>query len=346
MLNRQTRRKRRNKQNIKTTIIIILIILFFGIASFVGYYYFQIKKTAEKTYTEINREVVPSNEVKSLDEAFTILALGIEDYMDGVARTDVLLFNVINPKSKEVAMVTIPRDSYVYLESRGFHDKINHAYVFGGLDGTLKTVYNLLDIPIDYYISTNFNGFTDMVDAVGGINVNVPFTFDAKMVNPSEWKTFEEGPAQLNGREALAYVRMRYDDPEGDFGRSKRQKEVIKAIADKVISLNGITNIDNVLQAIGNNVQTSIPYNEYLSFMNVGKNIINAKIDNIQLQGSDLWVGETWYYQLDEENLEKVKNHLKEMMEHTDPSQAITFEERMAQEEAALNTEQNTEMTE
>ena len=268
---------------------------------------------------------------------FTVLALGIEDYMDGVARTDVILFNVINPKSKEVAMLTIPRDSYVYIESKGYEDKINHAYVFGGLDGTMKAVYRLLDIPIDYYISTNFNGFTDMVDAVGGVDVKVPFTFDAKMVDPSEWKTYTEGPAHLNGREALAYVRMRKDDPEGDFGRSKRQKEVIKAIVKEAVSLGGLTRIDSMLQAVGNNVQMNIPHNKFLGFLSVGKNLIHTKIDSIQLQGEGNYIGQTWYYMLDENNVEQVKAHLKELMSHTSPSQAITFEERLEKEKAEQN---------
>lgn len=339
----RSQKNTRNKRRLKITLISIFMTLFFIIAIFAGYYYLQVKKTAEKAYNPINRENIPSNEVESLEEPFTVLAMGIEDYMDGVARTDVLLFNVVNPKSKEVAMVTIPRDSYVYLESRGFEDKITHAYAFGGLESTLKTVYDLMDIPIDYYVSTNFNGFTDMVDAVGGVDVNVPFTFDAKMVNPSEWKTFQEGPAHLNGREALAYVRMRKTDPEGDFGRSKRQKEVVKAIADEAVSLGGLTNLNKILNAVGKNVQMNIPYNEYLRFMNLGKDLMNVEIDNIQLQGNGEYINSVWYYRLDETNVEKVKAHLTEMMEHTSPSQAITFEKRLAKEEEAVNQEQNAE---
>lgn len=343
MQNNRIRKNARKKRRGKQTVIIILMTLLFLIAVFFGYYYWQLKKTADQTFKEINRETIPSNQPESLKEPFTVLALGIEDYMDGVARTDVILFSVINPKSREIALVTIPRDSYVYIESQGYEDKINHAYVFGGLEGTLKSVYNLLDIPIDYYVSTNFNGFTDMVDAVGGVDVNVPFTFDAKMVEPSEWKTYTEGPAHLNGREALAYVRMRYDDPEGDFGRSKRQKEVIKAIADEAISLGGLTRLDSILKAVGNNVQMNIPYDKYLSFMNLGKDLINSPIDSIQLEGEGQRIDNVWYYILDETNVEKVKNHLKEMMSHTSTAQAMTFEERLAQEQSIAESEQHAE---
>ena len=336
-MEKRSRRSGRKRKRWQTTAAMILVALFFLMALFAGYYYWQIKKTAEQTFQDINRDAVPANETESMKSPFTVLALGIEDYMDGVARTDVILFNVINPKSKEVAMLTIPRDSYVYIESKGYEDKINHAYVFGGLDGTMKAVYRLLDIPIDYYISTNFNGFTDMVDAVGGVDVKVPFTFDAKMVDPSEWKTYTEGPAHLNGREALAYVRMRKDDPEGDFGRSKRQKEVIKAIVKEAVSLGGLTRIDSMLQAVGNNVQMNIPHNKFLGFLSVGKNLIHTKIDSIQLQGEGNYIGQTWYYMLDENNVEQVKAHLKELMSHTSPSQAITFEERLEKEKAEQN---------
>ena len=285
-------KKRKRKKIIIRTILIIFLILIILLGFWYTQLHTQLKKTAAKTYTPINRSTIPSNEPETLEEPFTVLVMGIEDYMDDVARTDVLIFNVVNPKSKEIAMVTIPRDAYVYLESRGLKDKINHAYVFGGLEDTLKTVYNLMEIPIDYYVSTNFNGFTDLVDAVDGVDVNIPFTFEAKMVDPSEWKTFEEGPAHLNGREALAYVRMRKTDPEGDFGRSKRQKEVIQAVVKKAVSLNGVTKINDILRAIGDNVQTNISYDEYLSFVQLGKDLLHANIDNIQLEGEGGYIGE------------------------------------------------------
>lgn len=344
MNTRAKEKARKRKGRWLQVVVVIFMTLFFLAAIFIGYYYWQVKKTAEQTFKEIDRATVPSTrQIETLEEPFSVLALGIEDYMDDVARTDVILFNIVNPKSKEVAMVTIPRDSYVFIESEGYQDKINHAYVFDGLEGTIKAIYNLLDIPIDYYVSTNFNGFTDMVDAVGGIDVNVPFTFEAKMINPSEWKTYTEGFAHLNGREALAYVRMRKTDPEGDFGRSKRQKEVIKAITDKAVSFDSLTRIDNMLQAVGNNVQMNIPYDKYLSFLNLGKDLINSKIDSIQLQGNGEYIGDIWYYILDEANVEKVKEHLKEMLSHTSPSQAVTFEERLAKEQEVLDMEQNPE---
>ena len=336
-------KKRKRKKIIIRTILIIFLILIILLGFWYTQLHTQLKKTAAKTYTPINRSTIPSNEPETLEEPFTVLVMGIEDYMDDVARTDVLIFNVVNPKSKEIAMVTIPRDAYVYLESRGLKDKINHAYVFGGLEDTLKTVYNLMEIPIDYYVSTNFNGFTDLVDAVDSVDVNIPFTFEAKMVDPSEWKTFEEGPAHLNGREALAYVRMRKTDPEGDFGRSKRQKEVIQAVVKKAVSLNGVTKINDILRAIGDNVQTNISYDEYLSFVQLGKDLLHANIDNIQLEGEGGYIGEIWYYFLNEENVEKVTTHLKEMMSHTDPSQATTFQERIEKEEAEQSKNPNME---
>lgn len=124
-------------------------------------------------------------------------------------------------------IISIPRDSYTEIIGKGKKDKINHAYAFGGINMAVKTVENFLDIPIDHYIEVNMEGFKDIVDAVGGIEVN----------NDMEFKYgehFNKGEIHLNGDQALLYSRMRYNDPRGDFGRQMRQRQVIQAVIKKV----------------------------------------------------------------------------------------------------------------
>src|SRR5690606_29205840 len=108
---------------------------------------------------------------------------------------------------KSMKMVSIPRDTRTEIIGKGFQDKINHAYAFGGPEMAIDTVENFLDIPIDYFVQVNMESFKDIVDAVGGVTVNNSFSFNAGGY------TFNEGQISLNGAEALAYSRMRYEDP-------------------------------------------------------------------------------------------------------------------------------------
>ena len=114
-------------------------------------------------------------------------------------------------------MLSIPRDTRTEIVGHGTTDKITHAYAFGREEMTIVTVENLLDIPIDYYVRVNMEGFQDIVDAVGGIQVNNSLDFTNGGHN------YAKGLINLNGEQALSFVRMRYDDPNGDFGRQERQ---------------------------------------------------------------------------------------------------------------------------
>ncbi|GAA3319220.1 hypothetical protein GCM10020331_025230 [Ectobacillus funiculus] len=117
----------------------------------------------------------------------------------------------VNPNENTTKLVSIPRDTYVTIEGKGRQDKVNHAYAFGGVPMTLNTLERFLGIPIDYYIEVNMQGFQEIVDAVGGVTVHNTFPFSY------EGHSFAAGSIPLNGAQALAYARMRKEDPKGDF---------------------------------------------------------------------------------------------------------------------------------
>ncbi|GAA3319168.1 hypothetical protein GCM10020331_024960 [Ectobacillus funiculus] len=154
--------------------------------------------------------------------------LGADERADEVGRSDTLLVITLNPRTKSMKMVSIPRDTYTEIVGKGKSDKINHAYAFGGIDMSVNTVENFLNIPIDYYIEVNMAGFKDIVDAVGGVDVVNDLDFFHSLVI-----IFAKGPIHLNGEEALVYSRMRKQDPRGDFGRQMRQRQIIKAVIQK-----------------------------------------------------------------------------------------------------------------
>src|SRR5690606_27392907 len=128
----------------------------------------------------------------------------------------------VNPNKESIQMVSIPRDTRTEIIGKGFEDKINHAYAFGGMEMAIDTVENFLDIPIDYYVQVNMEGFKDLIDAVGGVTVENDLAFT------QDGYHFPEGTITLYGDEALAFVRMRKNDPRGEFGRQLRQRQIIE----------------------------------------------------------------------------------------------------------------------
>ena len=148
----------------------------------------------------------------------TVLLLGIDAY-ESTGRADTILVLTVNPKDEAMKILSIPRDTYTEIVGFDFEDKINHSYAFGGVETSLLTVENLMQIPIDYVVTVNMEGFVEMVDIVGGVEVNNDIAFSVDSYN------YPEGDLTLSGEEALSYVRMRKEDPRGDFGRQMRQRD-------------------------------------------------------------------------------------------------------------------------
>jgi LCP family protein required for cell wall assembly len=147
----------------------------------------------------------------------------------GSERSDVLMLARIDPDRTRAAVVSIPRDSWVDIPGHG-RNKINAAYAFGGPPLLIQTVEQLTGNRIDHFAVIDFAGFQSMVDAVGGIDVRVA------EASSNDGVQFRQGLNQLDGQEALAYVRQRYDLPRGDIDRAQRQQNVLRALLDKAVS--------------------------------------------------------------------------------------------------------------
>lgn len=168
-----------------------------------------------------------------------------EEERTETGRSDTIIVCTVNPNTKTATLLSIPRDTYSEIMGYGdlydyygdYYDKMNHTYAFGGTEMSINTVQEFLNIPIDYYVEVNFDGLVDIVDAVRGIEITSPLTFD--FYGPQ----FIEGETRiLTGFEALQFARMRKQDPDGDLGRQKRQQMVIKAILDKVLTMGTVVN--------------------------------------------------------------------------------------------------------
>ncbi|MGP4078973.1 LCP family protein [Pseudalkalibacillus sp. R45] len=322
-MNSRMKRKKRKRKSLRRVLKLFLltsIFLVIGLVSYGGYLAYNIKSAANESYNELDRPKsdLRKEEVSMGDDPVSILLMGIEDYQGDSGRSDVMLVVTINPKTKEMVMVSIPRDTRTYIPEIGYKDKITHAYAYGKKGqqekAVIESVEGLLDIPIDYYVSTNFNGFVDVVDELGGVDVNVPFDFKEKDMD-GKYINFQKGNMHLDGREALAYVRMRKQDPRGDFGRNERQQEVLSSIMDNAISFKSVTRIDNVVTQLGDDVNTNITLNEMFGLKSFYENLKNKEFETLNIKGENTYINNVYYYAAYDESIEKVSTRLQEVLE-------------------------------
>ncbi|MGA9173575.1 MAG: LCP family protein, partial [Thermoactinomyces sp.] len=147
-----------------------------------------------------------------------------------------------------------------------------------------QAVEHVLHIPVDYYAKINFQGFEDIVDALGGVDVNVKFRFSQTEIggDPRHPHVFTPGPHHLNGAEALAYVRMRHQDPQGDLGRNERQREVVSTLIDNIASAKGVFNFGDVMKAVGDNFEMSFSLSDIPELIKLYRSIPKQNIETIE----------------------------------------------------------------
>lgn len=242
-------------------------------------------------------------------ESFSILLLGVDERKNDRGRSDTMIVMTVNQKEQSVNLLSIPRDTRTEIVGNGTVEKINHAFARGGVKMSIATVENLLDIPIDHYVQVNMEGFVDIVNAVGGVTVMNDMDLHYKGTH------FPEGELSLDGEDALTYSRIRKEDPRGDFGRQLRQKQVISAIIDKGASVSSLWNFDNIFDAIGENVKTSLTFNEMLDIQKHYKKAAKT-INEYQFEeGTNEYIDNTSYYIMSEEELAKYQKQLKDHLE-------------------------------
>ncbi|WP_214889444.1 LCP family protein [Exiguobacterium sp. s142] len=302
----------RKKRSVwKIGLLVLGLVLLIGGSAF-GYFVFKANETAETTNSELTRGDKSERRDDTIDltkNHFSVLLAGV----DGGAsleegRTDSLMVATFNKESRQVTLVSIPRDAYVDIvtEDGEFKDKINHAYAYGGIDTTITTVETLFDIPIDYYATINFDGIEDLVDAVGGVEVDVLIPISGRATGNVE---LEPGVQMLDGKEALAYARMRKDDPEGDIGRAKRQQQVLEAIINEATTINSFTKLNRIMTAVGNNIRTNMSLSEASQLQPYTKSL--RSFNQETLEGGDLTIGGVYYYELDQADLNDKRALLK-----------------------------------
>lgn len=303
---------------IKTIALIIVTIVIVGGGVF-GYFVMKAAGVTSSAQQELERgdrsekrQVV----VNPSKDNISVLFLGLDDRDGGLqGRTDALLLATFNKTEGSVKIVSVPRDARVEIVGRDRLDKINHAHAFGGVDMTIASVEKLFDLPVDYFVKLNFDAFIEVIDSLGGIEVDSPFAFTEMNSNDQHGAiSIIEGQQLLDGEEALAYARMRKQDPRGDLGRGERQQQILEGIIKKGSSLSSINKFDDVMKSIENNLSTNFSFGNILSLHSYGTSGL-GNIERLTIEGENASIKGVYYYELNEQSVKDISTILREHLE-------------------------------
>ena len=302
MENSTTRQQHQPKRQRRIWPVLLLIFCFLGSAAAGAIFAsssFDKKTNPEKKIVEVLEE---EGLIKTEDKT-TVMIMGVDERADDVGRSDTLMIATLDPHTDHAALLSIPRDTRVKIKGRGY-DKINAAYAYGGERLAESTVENFLGIDIDHYIIVNTNSFVRLVDAIGGIDINV----EKRMYYEDPWDDngglvidIYPGLQHMDGDKAVTYVR--YRDDEGDIGRVRRQQEFMAACMDKLTSPLIIPKIPAIISELMDAVQTDLSFRQILGLAGALKDAQKNGLDMEMVPGKPLYIDGVSYWIPDVEML-------------------------------------------
>ncbi|GGE67311.1 LCP family protein [Priestia taiwanensis] len=338
MKQRKSSRQRRRQMQMGRMIAVVVLVLLLGGVGYGAYIVYKASSTvgdANQTLSRGGKSALRDSEVNPLKDHISVLIMGVDESekrkeVQGEAvQADALLLATFNQDDKTVKLVSIPRDTYTYIPLTKKMDKINHAHSAGqaknGKDGgpnvLIDAVEGLLHVPVDFFVKFNFAAFMEIVDEIGGIEVDVPTDITEQNSSDQEGAIrLKKGVQTLNGEEALAFARTRHMD--SDAMRGQRQQLVVEAIIKKVASVGSVTKIEGLIDAMDGNFKTNLTFNELISFYKYG---MSASIEKLQIAGQDAYInskkeaietnqkkrkGYTYYYLPDKKSLDETTRTL------------------------------------
>ncbi len=329
--------KRRKRKKIAFVLLGTVIVLLLAVIGYGGYLATKAAHVTDLAHKELQRgdkSKLRGEMVDPFSDNISILFIGVDRRKGDTTptRSDALVLATFNQKKKSVKLVSIPRDSKVQVidpthkKDYGM-TKITHAHAYGdargglGVDFTVATVENLFDLPVDYYVQVDFTAFKDIVNALDGVKVNVPVRLVTQDSHDHKNAiVLKPGKQTLNGEQALAFVRDRKSPGAGgDFGRGDRQMALIKAMIHKSASLSSITKYGDVLDSLKDHFQTNMTFKQMIGLQQYAGSI--SSIDMNQLKGQDDMSTGTYYFDLDDAYLNKLKTELHKHLGINNPDE-------------------------
>lgn len=283
----------------------------------------HIETVIERTESRPDIEGNSSN-----DEVFTVFISGIDTRgaLTAKSRSDVNILATVNTKTRQILLVSTPRDYFVPLSiSNGENDKLTHAGIYG-INVCMDTLSMLYDLDIDYYFRLNFAGFINIIDALGGVTVYSDYDFDSKNILGYH---FNQGENTVNGEQALVFARERYAFSEGDRQRGKNQMAVIKGVIDKALSPELLKNYTAVLDGVEGSFETNVPYDLIASLVRQqiddggNWNVVSYSVDGTGDTQKPYSMSQAAYVMIpDQSTVEKAKS----LMEMVRDGETVTLE--------------------
>ncbi len=228
-------------------------------------------------------------------------------------RTDTMMLFKVNFDTGETNILSIPRDTRVLV--KGKKDKINHAHAYEGPELTMRTIRDFLGIDVDYYVKVDYNAVMEIVDAIGGVEIDVPFDMEYKDTNPEITPlniNIKKGLQTLDGKNAHDFLRWRKNNsetvqyPEGDVGRVKAQQMFMTELIKQTLKFKNILKLQSLIKTYYKNVETNIPLSIMLKSATQAKKIDMENIKTDIIPGEGKYIGSTSYYIYDEAETEKL----------------------------------------
>ena len=277
-----------------------------------------------KILKKLNNKKEKTNITK---EPFNIYISGIDTYgkIESVSRSDVNMVVTVNPKTNQILLTSIPRDYYIKLhEKKGYNDKLTHAGLYG-IDMSINSIEDLLNIKINYYIKVNFTSIIDIVNTLNGVEVYSDYDFTSM-----DGYKYKKGLNRVNGEEALSFARERKAFPEGDRQRIKDQQHLFEALIKKCTSKNIITKYNSLLNTINKEIMTNLEAKEITSLVKM--QIINNKEWNISTNSLDGKDSNNYTYSTPNQKLYVMEPNKESVEEASYLINKIIYGEKLAQE--------------
>ncbi len=282
--------RKRRRRHLLTAVVVLL--LFAVAAAFLSYWWFGGKITAVRPVVKKTQEtehyITPPNKLN-------ILIMGVDDRPkeDDPGRSDTLMVMTLDTESKEASIISIPRDTRVRVKGLGW-DKVNHAYLVGKVELTRQTTENFLGIPMDYYAKINLDSFGRIVDAIGGVTIDV----EKRMQYEDSWDHYvidlKPGVQRLDGRTALQYVR--YRDEDGDIGRVARQQKFIKAVLAEISTPAIILKAPSLIREVFASIDTDMPVALMLGIARKLKDGLSGGLKTQMVEGLPYYINDISYW--------------------------------------------------
>ncbi|MBS9335234.1 LCP family protein [Fructobacillus sp. M1-13] len=333
------REKRKKKSRLRKWIMSILVVIILAVAGWGTYLYAQYKGSIDdiQKSAKINKTRNVSNLIAT-GKPFSILVMGAdvgELDRDRTALTDSMMLVTVNPKTNKVTMVSIPRDIMTAIPDHedSFPQKLNAAYAFGGVGATMQAVQNYLNVPVDSYAMVNMKGLSTLVDKVGGVSVESPMDFQYSQETAhaygsdlyrfhkgsTKWEysddngaTWSSSKTKLTGDAALAFSRMRYDDPQGDYGRQQRQRLVMQAMIKKAVNAETLLNA-SFIRSLSKYAQTDLSFNDIVKVAQKYRSAAKHQ-DSDHLQGTGVDYNGS-YQAVKVEEKQRITNKLRSQLD-------------------------------